>query len=314
MEMTAQLLQLIAMMMAMILIGFLCKKRNLISQPAYKDLSNLLLLVVNPLLVLSTFQQEYDAERMRGLLISIGLSVGGMFILVLLARLLVPAARNPLYQIERFCASYPNCGFFGLPLAYGIFGAEGVFYITGTVMVFNVFFWTHGVRLVSNSGIAMTGKEMARHIFNPMILCCILGISSYLLRISYPTVIVQSITTIGRMNTPLAMLIIGGVLAGTNFRKLLANRRIYFLAVLRLLVLPLGVLLLVLPFNLREEIWVSVMIALAGPTATGCVALAIVYDNEPVYASEIVAITTILIAVTLPSVILLGRSLQGLLF
>lgn len=308
--MTLLLLRQIAMMMAMILIGVLCKKRKLISQPAYKDLSNLLLLVVNPLLVLSTFQQEYNPERMRGFLIALAISAGGMAILILLARLFLSAKNNPLYRIERFCASYPNCGFFGIPLAYGVFGAEGVFYLTGTIMMFNVFFWTHGVRLVADSGLPMTGKEIARRVLNPMIICCVLGLISYVLRIAYPPVIVESITLIGRMNTPLAMLIIGGVLAGTNFKKLLANRRIYWIAVCRLILLPLGVLLFFLPFNLREEIWVSVMIALAGPTATGCVALAILYDNEPVYASEIVAITTILTAATLPAVILLGRTIQ----
>ena len=33
----------------------------------------------------------------------------------------------------------------GIPLINGLFGAEGVFYLTGYVTVFNVMVWSHGV-------------------------------------------------------------------------------------------------------------------------------------------------------------------------
>ena len=41
-------------------------------------------------------------------------------------------------------------GFMGIPLAYGLFGSEGVLYVTAKpVMAFNVFIWTHGVIMIS---------------------------------------------------------------------------------------------------------------------------------------------------------------------
>ncbi len=41
-----------------------------------------------------------------------------------------------LAPIERFSATYSNCGFMGIPLASALFGAEGVFYVTAFLTIF----------------------------------------------------------------------------------------------------------------------------------------------------------------------------------
>ena len=56
-------------------------------------------------------------------------------------------------QIEKkMTAIYSNCGFIGIPLIQWNSGAEGVFYMTAYVTVFNVLFWTHGVWLMGDKG------------------------------------------------------------------------------------------------------------------------------------------------------------------
>ena len=54
--------------------------------------------------------------------------------------------------MELVALMYSNCGFIGIPMAQGIFGAEGVFYMTAYEAMANFLLWSHGV-------IVMSGKS-----------------------------------------------------------------------------------------------------------------------------------------------------------
>lgn len=313
MELTLILLKQIMMMLVILSIGILCRKRNILHEPIYKDLATLLLRVVNPLLVFVTLQQPLDPQRLRGLLIAIALSFAGMTIMILLAKLLIRKKNNPVYRIERFCATYPNCAYIGIPLVGGVFGEEGVFYLTGTILVFNLMLWTHGLLQVRHDEQRTTPKQMVRRMLNPVVVSALLGFTFYVTNISLPHVLLDGMRYVGNMNTPLAMLIAGGILAQTNFKKILKNYRIYYIAFLKLLLFPAVLITVFYWLPIEHTIVMSVMLALGGSTATACAALALVYDREPLYASEIFAVTTVSTMITLPAVMMLDH-LLGYLF
>ena len=61
--------QLVKMFFIMLL-AFICYRIGLVSQEGNKSISNLLLMVINPCLIITVYQTEYDPELVRGLLYS----------------------------------------------------------------------------------------------------------------------------------------------------------------------------------------------------------------------------------------------------
>ena len=53
-------------MFFILLLAFICYRIHLVDQNGNKTVSNLLLLVVNPILIITVYQIEYDPELVRG--------------------------------------------------------------------------------------------------------------------------------------------------------------------------------------------------------------------------------------------------------
>ena len=121
--------QLLKMLFIMLL-AYFCYKIGLITQEGNRTLSNLLLMVVNPCLIITVYQTPYDPALIRGLMISFAAAAAAHILGILMAHFLIPAGKNPEYAIERIAAVYSNCGFIGIPLINSVLGSDGVFYLT----------------------------------------------------------------------------------------------------------------------------------------------------------------------------------------
>ena len=76
--MTILIFEQLVKMFFIMLLAFLCYKIKLVSQEGNRSVSNLLLLVVNPCLILTVYQEtEYDPELIRGLLLAFAAAATG---------------------------------------------------------------------------------------------------------------------------------------------------------------------------------------------------------------------------------------------
>ena len=297
-------IQLVKMFIIMA-IGVLAYRRKLIDQAGNQTLANLLLTVVNPILALMCQQIDYEPRLIRGLLIAYALAVLSHIAAIIIAGLLIHKKDNPRYEIERFAVIYTNCGFLGIPLVRSVLGAEGVFYLTAYITVFNIFSWTHGLML-------MTGKtswrDLKKGMLNPVIIAALLGLALFFARIRIPAVIADGLNYVGDMNTPLAMLIAGVSVAQVDFRSLSHGPRILYITIVKLLIVPLvffPVLMLVKGFT-ESTVLLTILIAAACPTGATSTMFALRFGKDYKYASEVYAITTIGALVTIPLFGLLG--------
>ena len=117
--------QRIIIMFSILLIGALAYKKGLITKTGTKQLSDVELKLVNPILIFMSYQKDYDSKMTQNLIWAFVLSVISFVIAIALSYLLV-GKKNKDYVIERFAMVYSNCGFLGIPLINGIFGSEGV--------------------------------------------------------------------------------------------------------------------------------------------------------------------------------------------
>ncbi len=113
----------------------------------------------------------------------------------------------------------------------------------------------------------------------------------------------QPLNYIASLNTPLAMLISGMTIARSDIGKALKKPGIYFVCLFKLLLGPLLLVLILAPFDFEPIIRDTIIISTACPTATLTVMFAARYGKNPVYASELFAVSTIISAATLPLVL-----------
>lgn len=310
MDVALKVLQQIVTMLLIMLVGMIAYRTKVISKEGNKQLSNLLLMVVNPALLFMAYDTDYDAKHLQGLMLSLGITAVSLLVLIVLSHFLV-SDKQKAYQVERFAATYSNCGFIGIPIVNGVFGAEGVFYLTGVVTVFNLLVWTHGIILMGGqSGQKSTVKERIKKLRSPALIAALLGLVIYLLQIPLPAILTDSLGYISDMNTPLAMLIAGLTLAQSDLKTVFLKKRIYYVSFLKLILYPVVILLMFRWMPIDPVILLSITISLGGPVATVCTAFALRFDKHPVYASELFAVSTILSAATLPLVMMFNVFLE----
>lgn len=287
-------------------VGFLCGKLGLIDRELNRKASELLLLVVSPCLIFSSYQVEYDAALLGNLLLALGLSAGSFAVQLLCAHLLLPR-RRPDAAVEQLSVVYPNCMFLGIPLIEALYGAEGVLYLTAYITCFNVLFWTHGVIVMDGK---CDGQQLLKKLCSPALIAIAAGLVLFLLRVRLPGWLLEPVRSISGMNTPLAMLIAGATISQTPLCSCVRERRLYRVLAIRMLLVPALLLpafaLLPVPAMPR----MAVFLAAACPTASYCTMFALRYGHDSGYAARIFALTTLSAAVCLPLMALAA----GLLF
>lgn len=287
-------------MLILIIVGIICKKTKIITDDGNKELSKLVLTVVNPIVILMAYQTDYKPQLVKNLLIAFGLSILSYIILIVATYLLIPQKDGRETQIERFSAIYSNCGFMGIPLVNALFGSEGIFYLTAFLTVFNLVVWTHGIILISGE---RNLKNIVKVFYSPVIISIVLGIIMFFAQIRLPDIITDSLNFISNLNTPLAMIVSGVTIAETKILKLLKKPGIYYVSFLKLILLPLILIAVFSLFNVNEQIRITVLVAASAPAAAMCTLQCIRYEKNSLYASEIFAASTILSVVTLPIIV-----------
>lgn len=116
-----------------------------------------------------------------------------------------------------FMTTFSNIGFIGFPVMKSIFGDAAIFYTTVFNMVFNMSVYTYGLYII-NMGSEAKIDVTWQKIMSPATYSCILALIVYLAHFHAPHVITHTITTVGDITTPLAMMIIGATLARIPFK------------------------------------------------------------------------------------------------
>ena len=319
------LVEQIIVIFIIILIGVICYRTKLIDDATNSKLSSILLMLINPVLIFVSYQREFSSDLLEGLLISFLLAITTHLVAIAISYLLIRRKKkktlivdgirikkyvdNEDVEVERLSSSYANMGFMGIPLIYGIFGSEGVFYVTATVTVFNIFIWTHGVMMMSGSK-NLKPMEIIRKLTSPTIIAIILGLIFFVLQIKVPDVVYQSLSYIGDINTPFAMLIAGVTIGKTNIVQLFTkNLRMYYPVFLKLLFIPFVLVLIYIWLPIDETVKIIAIILAATPSSTIGVLFTIRYKKNAVLAAQIFTVTTLLCVATIPIIIKLAELL-----
>jgi len=298
----AQLTSQIILMFILMLVGLMINKLGFMHAQTSTDLTNILLYVVSPCLIIKAFEQTFSADRLQMLgrvIIAIVVIYALMIIITQLAFKRVKD--DNLRRIMRYGSVYSNAGFMGIPLTSSLFGATGVFYAVASLAAFNIFSWTHGISL-------FTGKQGSRRdnvkqiVLNPNIIAIIAGLIIFITSFHLPTIANSAITYVSSINTPLSMIVIGNSLADVKLNRETLDKRLWWVLLLRNLIFPyLAIVVLQLLGISGVPLYTTVLMA-ACPVAGIVVLFSLKVHGDPGPAVALMSISTILSVVTIPLV------------
>ncbi len=291
-------------MFLLMAVGFGMYKTGIMSEEGRMQLSKIVLKLVCPVLIFMAYQTEATPELLGGLFWSFLLSFVSVAVGIVISRLVV-GKNNANAAINRFSIAYSNCAFVGIPLVSGIFGSEGVFYVTSYITMFNLFVWSLGVMDIRGE---KSIKEFLKSLLSPTILAVVAGLIFFAFGIMLPSVPAEALNYISSLNTPLAMFIAGATVADSDIFRAIRNPSVLWSCFGKLVLLPVVMMFLFKLFPVPSEVvFITVVIATACPTATIGTLFALEYGKNAVYAAEVFALSTLLSGVTMPLVVVLSQ-------
>lgn len=294
--------QQIVVLDLLILAGAVSVKFGAIRPISKNHFSDLLLYVVVPAMIIHSYMTDFDPAVLPGLLQAFGLGFllmgAGVLVSFLLLRRKKHAPRDKDLPIIRFACIFTNSAYMGFPLIQALYGSEGLLYASAFVTVFNILLWTLGYAMV---GERLKPAAMLREVFlSPMFLSMVLGLLLYFFRVKVPYIIAQPLALTGAMNTPLAMLITGIIMAECSFRDLLTDRRQLKVVLIRMFVIPVFCFLLLKILGVSGKAAEVVFLLMACPSAAVTSVFAVKFHHDEALAAGSVVLTTLLSIITMP--------------
>lgn len=306
MEMVSVVLRQIVIMYLMMGLGTLLALFGFLDEDFRLTLSKLLLNVVVPCLLISSFQMEYSPSVGRKLLLALALSVLIQVLCIAVGRVLFRNRKDAASVCAKMCVDYSNCGFMGLPLLHATLGADGVFFASVFIIVFNLAFWTHGCAVFGCGASRGGGHPWYQILLIPSVSSALLGVALYFLPARLPGVVNTALCYVADTNTPLAMLVLGGFLVHIDWRSILTDGKSLLAYLGRLILAPLVCLAVLIFIPLDPTVRTAMLIISAMPASTSLGLQAAVCGADGPYATQLVAVSTLLSAVTVPAITLLG--------
>ena len=296
------LIKQILVMLAMMSIGVILFKLGQLDEKGVGQLSNLALYVATPCVVIRALAIPFDAEK-----ISTGVLVMLFFLIIFAVSVVIGRfGCGKADRVGTFAVVFSNSGFVGIPLIQGILGEEYVFYVTMTMVVGTITFWTYGVLLMSGDKNEVSVKKI---LTNPNLIAVVVGMILFFTIDELPYVILQTLNGMANMNTGLGMVILGATLGASNVGLMVTDTRLYKAIALRLVVVPLACIPILLLMPVPFEVRMVMMIIAAAPAASATSMLALKYGADYSYGTGLSIGTTIVSMLTMPLVLALAMQI-----
>ena len=273
MQISLLLMEEIAKLFAIMLMGYAVVKAGLMKSSESKSISVVMVYLVIPCVILNAFQVEYTPDVQKGLLLACVAAVLVHILFLMLTAIL----KNILHLdvIERATVIYSNAGILVIPLVQELLGQEYVIYSSAYIAVQLILIWTHCKNMLCEED-----KLEWKKVFLNVNIISIIG--------------------------PIGMLLAGMVIAEVPLRTVFTKKRNYVSTVLRLIIYPIFVLILMKVINTfagindSKQILLTVYLASVTPACATVTSMAQLYDKDAAYASSLYVLTTLLSIATMP--------------
>ncbi len=308
------LLNMVATLFLMLIVGFVAGKRGVVSPVASKNLSRLIITIAQPALIIySLVRMDYAADTLGLGFLTFLFGLCAHALLCALSFLAFCRFKHPdERKLSEFAAIFGNAGFIGIPILESLFGARGAFMGAFFVVSFNLVVWTWGISILARGRDDI--KLTVRKIFiNFGTVPSAIGLVFFLMKgipgFFIPQPVMMGLSYISSLCTPVSMLIIGALLASRTPKQIFGSGKIYYHCFIKLIFLPLFMALLMKLLGF-DAMWIQfAAVVISMPSATSVTMLAELYDVAPAYSAQTVGTSTLLSIATMPCVLFLVQKL-----
>ena len=305
------LFNLIGKVFLLILLGYCLRKWGVITPEFHDKLNSFLMSVCVPASLLTSANNPFSKELSANLL-----TISVITVLCYLSLLAIGWGLSHFLKLDRkgknlfiSMVSFPNIAFVGFPLAMDLLGAEGSLYNTMANIFYILFFFTVGASFI-------TGQNMMslKRLFKiPATTACFVAIIIYFSPFRFPAFVQDTLSSVGGMMSPIAMMLVGSALAEIPVISVLQDRNSYLVSAMRLLIFPFSLLMILKSIPaVPADVALHTCLMFCVPTGTMCQIYAHEYDCHPAFAARTLVQGTLLMIITIPFFMTCAISLLGL--
>lgn len=287
----------------LLLIGYIMNKKGVLDSDANTRMTKIILNITLPAQIVVAFVSEQGHVTNLEVLKTFGISIVCYVLLFLLgvAFLFLVFVKKEQKGMYVFMMMFGNVGFMGFPVIQAIFGQEAMIYAVIYNVIFNLLVYSLGIFFVNGNG-GQTSFNWKRLINMPFA-SSVVSVLLYFLKLQIPDVVMTSFGYLSNVTTPLAMLLLGSVIAGMPMKDLVDDFRVYVFSIFKLILCPLLTIAFFAVLPIEMGMVKSVFILLAAmPVATNTTMLALEYDGDLMLSSKGIFFTTLLSMITIPIV------------
>jgi predicted permease len=279
-------------------LGYIGNKAKILTSDGDRLLSSLILNIAVPCTIISSVTDGSITATGREALIFILLVLVSLAVNCLIAWPVPRLLRSPREDdgMVRFLLAFSNVGFMGYPVIQALFGNGALFYVTLYGIPANIMLYSLGIVLTSGK----KEKFDYKHFLTPTLIASVLAVLIFAFKVAVPKVIVDTTTIIGHITTPGAMLVIGSTLAGIPLRDVFREKRVYPVAFVKLIAVPVAVWLVLRFFVADATVLGILTVESAMPTAMAATMLSLRYGGNDRLAAKGVFLTTLFSVLTIP--------------
>ena len=262
-------------------------------------------------------------------------------IVAYLLPILMRVERDDRYSY-RYLSVFSNVGFIGIPFCSAVLGVHSLIYVSICSLVFNLIAYTVGMSAMEKVGMRQNGavkrggvdspesliggdagmggdstsgesrcsgeggarKTMAglKKVVNSGTVFSILTIVVYIMDIKFPSVIMNTLSYIGRSTTFLSMIVLGVSVASLSVKEIFGKPALYVFTLLRQIVVPIALIFVLKPFVDNTLLLQTAIIMVAMPCANLPLMMAKQYRAKEDTISSGIMLTTFCAILTIPIV------------
>ena len=262
-------------------------------------------------------------------------------IVAYLLPILMGVERDDRYSY-RYLSVFSNVGFIGIPFCSAVLGVHSLIYVSICSLVFNLIAYTVGMSAMEKVGMRQNGavkrggvdsresltggdagmggdstsgesrcsgeggarKTMAglKKVVNSGTVFSILTIVVYIMNIKFPSVIMNTLSYIGRSTTFLSMIVLGVSVASLSVKEIFGKPALYVFTLLRQIVVPVALIFVLKPFVDNTLLLQTAIIMVAMPCANLPLMMAKQYRAKEDTISSGIMLTTFCAILTIPIV------------
>ena len=287
----------------LLVLGFVLFKCHIFDEYTNKKISALIVNVASPMLIISSIAGvEGSNKSIVFLMIGAGILMYiGFIILGKIINRLFPFPKKdwPVYECM---VVFANTGFMGYPVLLDVFGQEAVFYASLIHMAFNFFVYTYAIMCLTK-GDDSEFKLNFKQLLTPGIILIFVGIFIYLFDIQLPSVLMDTINSVGSLTAPLSMMMIGSSLAVYPIKDSFTDWRSYVFAFVRLMIVPFVTMIMCRLLHIDAYYANITIITNAMPVGSMVLMLATKYNANVKIVTRNIVVSTLLSVITIPIVV-----------